>query len=160
MPVGVVEAAGTRDVNGDDDVDDVDDGPDVLAPNTTHDNPFLAALGISLGKRPRRLGAFHFYQRATYKVSMLGEYNRRITTAKLNYDALPEEAQMTAAKPEPVRIRTEIAKEFWATETQETRDRFAKEAEEEFDRDMEEWESLQKSPMTPIQYRQLVTIHS
>lgn len=152
MPVVVVEG----DVNSDGE----DDEPEVPASDTTHDNPFLAALGISLGKRPRRLGAFHFYQRATYKVSMLGEYNRRMTAARLIYDALSEEAQETATRPEPVRIRTELAKEFWATETQETRDRFAKEAEEEFEREMEEWESLQKSPMTPIQYHQLVTINS
>lgn len=117
-------------------------------------NPLLAGLGVSLGKRPRRLGAFHYYQRVTYKTTMVAEYNRRFMAAKRAYDELSEKAQEATETPKAVKIRTELAKQLWSEEPEEVQARFTMEAEEEYKREMEEWDAAQMIPKTPLQYHQ------
>lgn len=132
------------------------EGPDNMTsvPDPAEDNPFLAALGISLGKRPRRVSPFHFYQRINYKATMVPIFTRRFKEAKIAYDEMSEKAQAETETPKAVKIRTELVKEFWNGENEEARARYATEAEEEYEREMEEWESVQTIPKTPLQYHQ------
>lgn len=148
VPVAATDASAAG-LDGTDEVDASAGVPDPIL-----ENPLLAALGISLGKRPRRVGAFHYYQRVTYKTTMLEEFTRRFTVAKGMYDALSEEVQDATEKPKAVKIRTELAKQFWSSETEEVRARFGAEAEEEYEREMEEWQAAQIIPKTPLQYHQ------
>lgn len=85
---------------------------------------------------------------------MREEYERRFRTKSLAWQALSEEARATGKKPEPVKIRTDVAKEFWALETNEAQEEIEKEAEEEHNREVEAWEADRKLPMTPQQFHQ------
>lgn len=92
----------------------------------------------------------------TYKANMLVEFNKRFMAAKSAYDALTDKALAATETPKAVKIRTELAKEFWSQEDEETRARYAADAEEEYGRDIEEWEAAQLIPKTPLQYHQCV----
>jgi hypothetical protein len=84
------------------------------------------------------------------------EYLRRYAIAKKEYDDTTEEEQESRLvnKPIPVRLRTEIAMEFWFLETEEFRASIAKIAEETYVKEVEEWEELKTVPKTAQQFHQ------
>lgn len=94
-----------------------------VGPAANTNNPLtvpLAQLGQSLTKCPRQPGVFHYYLQTKYKNLMKEEYKWHFHIAKLNWDALSEEEQAEAKKPEPVAIRTALAREFWNLESEES----------------------------------------
>lgn len=85
---------------------------------------------------------------------MKEEFKRRFCTMKLEWDTLSEEEQALAKKLEAVNIRTTLAQEFWKLESDAPRADITKDAEDEYQRDLEEWKALQTAPTTPQQFHQ------
>ena len=96
----------------------------------------------------RRLGVYHFYQKAFYEEKMVETFNQR-------YEAAVATAEASGGKkPSQLRIRHEVVKEFWAKETPEERERIEKQAEEDYERRLAEGDLT--PPVKPEEYERFV----
>jgi hypothetical protein len=76
--------------------------------------------------------------------------------AKRKYeDATEDECKSQDMEvPVCVAMMTSICVEFWKLQSEEFRDHVAQEAEEQYQKDLEHWEALQRAPKTPQQFHQ------
>jgi hypothetical protein len=119
-------------------------------------NQILSVLAANVQRAPRKLTPFHQYLKGYYQTHIKDEYDRRYAIAKNNYDSLTKEEKENGdvKEPVPVLLRSEIGKEFWLLETDEFREKVAKDAEDAHMRELEEWEASKVIPKTPQQFHQ------
>ena len=119
-------------------------------------NPFSAVLAANIEKAPRKLSSFHQYFKLYYSSRIKEEYLRRYAIAKKEYDNATEQDKASGVvnKPVPVRLRSEVGKEFWLLESDAFRAAVAQEAENNHTKEVEEWEDLKKVPRTAVQFHQ------
>jgi len=118
---------------------------------------FAEVLGADTSKSPpRRTSPFHYYIKVYYPSRVKEEHERRYTVAKKKYEDATEDERKSQEMEVPVRVAmmTSICGEFWRLESEEFRDGVAQEAEEVYQKDLEQWEALQRAPKTPQQFHQ------
>lgn len=96
------------------------------------------------------------YMKMYYQKIMKSEADRRLAAESAEYDKLSAEDKESQGPPVPVRIRTNVAREFWATETEEIKAAVKAAADKEHDEDLVEWGALKDLPQTPAQHYQSV----
>lgn len=85
---------------------------------------------------------------------MKAEADRRLAAAQAEYQALTAKEQESQAAPIAVVFRTNVAREFWSTESAEVKALVLKAIGTEYDEDMAEWRGLKELPTTPAQHYQ------
>jgi hypothetical protein len=76
--------------------------------------------------------------------------------AKDEFDVATEDERLAKKLKSPyaVALRTIVGKEFWRLETQEFRDEIAELANAQHAQNLKEWEVLQKTPKTALEFHQ------
>lgn len=79
---------------------------------------------------------------------MQAEYEKRFNIEMEAYRKVPEdELKAKDIKPPiPVKIRSEVTREFWLRESAEFQEQIEKEAADAHQRELDEWEALKTQP--------------
>jgi hypothetical protein len=102
------------------------------------------------------MSEINMYMKIHYESRMKAEADHRLVMALHEYEETMEEERivMDLKPPVPLTIRIETAKQFWVTESNETKVAVRKKIESEYAAAKEAWDTKHQVPKTPQEYHQ------
>lgn len=116
----------------------------------------MSVLASSINKAPRKLAPLHQYLKLHYISKIKPEFVRRYAVAKDAWQKATEDEKKNGVvmKPVAVKMRLELAREFWLLETEEFREAVSNNASAAHAEEMEQWQSAKTIPKTPQEFHQ------